>query len=746
MSENGSESLDEVVGVVLDVLFDNPDTGYAVLRLQVRGEERSVNATGTLYGMAVGARVRLFGRYHEHARFGRQLRVERHEEIRPSSRQGMVGYLASQFPGVGEKTAERIVDTFGDETYDVLDADPDRVLTVKGLGRKKAKELAKQWRERRGIREAATFLLGYGVKAAHVQRVFRHYGDDTVSLVKSNPFRLADEVRGIGFRTADRIAQSLGMPKDARDRSRAGLLFLMSEAGGRGHVLMPVEELVARAVALEITMPAARDGLADLIEQRELILCDDAPTEPSSSGAGRWSRRGPAVYLPRSFTDECAVAQILAEMVATRRALPDAEREIRKQEQRAQLALADGQRSALVDALSRRVSVITGGPGVGKTTIIRLLVDTLLAHGAEVSLAAPTGRAARRLADASGAEASTVHRLLHYDPILDAFLVDEGQPLEVDHLVVDECSMMDLGLAAALLRALPEEASLTLVGDADQLPSVGPGDFFRAICAAQGMPVNRLTEVFRQRDGSRIIGGAHAILHGAMPEFDPVGPGGELYFVERDDPDHVAELIRTLVVERIPAVYGLDPRRDVQVLTPMHKGAAGAENLNRILGLALNPDPPASVERAGKTWRVGDRVVQVKNDYKKNVFNGDQGTIADIDTRQSQCLIRFDGADITYPFEDLAMLLPAWAITVHRAQGGEHKAVVLALTRQHHPLLQRNLVYTAITRAKQLCVIVGNRGALQRAIDNEGTHDRYSWLEERLTRRIRELTGAEPRS
>ncbi|MBI4882293.1 MAG: ATP-dependent RecD-like DNA helicase [Planctomycetes bacterium] len=731
----------ELVGDVREVVFENAENGYAVIRLEVSGQPRPVTVTGALYGLHAGARVKVFGEFREHPRFGRQLVAKRHEEVLPRSHVGMVAFLASQFHGIGVKLAERIVERFGDQTYEILDHDPTLIGTIPGVGRKKAAAVAAQWESRKAIREAATFLQGYGVGPGQVARVFRHYGDATVALVKTNPYRLADEVRGIGFKTADKIAQSLGIPKDSPERARAAVLYLLGEAAGQGHLLLPMAELRGRALALEIEEEALSAALVALAGEELVVVENEAPASggrrvvPSEGVPGErgfWDRAGPAVYALANHRDEAAVAW----MLSWRGVHQDAEiglvERVRAAARRAGIELAPEQEEAVRRAFTSRLGVITGGPGVGKTTIIKLLVDLAEQRGDEVKLAAPTGRAAKRLSEATGRPASTIHRLLGFDPFTFEFFHGSENPISAGHLVLDECSMLDVPLAAALLRAVPEDCRLTLVGDADQLPSVGPGDFFRAVCASDAVPVSRLTRVFRQREGSHIVAGAHAVNRGEFPDFDPPGPGGEFYFVQQDSPEETAEMIRTLVVERMPQAYGLDPRLDIQVLTPMHKGAAGAENLNAVLGQALNPNPESQVVRGGRTLRTGDRVVQIRNDYEKNVFNGDQGFVVAADGEKGTLVVRIDDREVRYERDDLEMLLPAWATTVHRAQGGEYRAVVLALTGQHFPLLRRNLAYTAITRARALCVIVGSRRALALAIRNGSTSDRCSWLEERL--------------
>ena len=746
----------ELIGEVKDVVYESADSGYAVLRIQVRGDPLPVTVTGSLFGLGAGTRVKVVGAFKEHPRFGRQFAVERHEEVLPRSKGGMIAFLASQFEGIGERLAEKIVDRFGDQTYEVLDSDATRVGEIPGVGSKKAEAIAAQWHERTAVRDAITLLQGYGIGPGQAMRVFRYYGDATVALVKQNPYRLADDVAGIGFKTADKIAQGLGIPKDSPERARAAVLYLLNDAGGEGHLLLPKEEVKRRAQLLEVD-PLAIDGaISHLKEQRLAIVEDDAPDVPPAhdappsaeptlvredapaddrAGAALpWTRRGTAVYLPRAHVEECGVAALLARLASEPDRKHGLENHVNAAARRAEIALADEQEAAVKSALVKRVAVITGGPGTGKTTIVRVLTDILRKNRVITRLAAPTGRAAKRLAEATGLEATTIHRLLHWNPKTRRFTHDESTPLEVDHLVLDECSMIDVPLASAVLRALPESASLTLVGDADQLPSVGPGDFLRAAVECGVLPVTRLQRVYRQRDGSRIVAGAHAVNRGEFPSFDPfgAGPSGELFFVEKDDPHAAAELIRRLVVERIPQAYGLDSKLDVQVLTPMHKGAAGAENLNAILGAALNPNPPREVVRGGRSFHVGDRVVCIKNDYEKNVFNGDQGFVVEVDVATSRLRVEIDERPVTFGFEELDLLLPAWATTVHRAQGGEHKAVVVALMNQHFPLLRRNLVYTAMTRAKRLCVIVGSRRALEIAIKNDAENDRYSWLLERL--------------
>lgn len=737
---------EDLTGEVREVVYENEDNGYAVVRVDVRGFALPITATGMLYGMSEGTVVRLRGAFKEHPRFGRQFHVEFHEEVRPASRRGMIGYLASQFDGVGLGLAERIVEHFGDDTYEILDSDPSRVREVEGVGAKKAKKIAAAWNEKRAVRESATFLQGFGVTPSQVMRLYSQYGDATVALVKTNPYRLADEVRGIGFKTADKIAQAIGLPKDAPERARAAVMYLLLEATGQGHTLLPETELVRRGQLLEITEAALARAIEELGQEFAIRRVETAPSASRavvSNDPRAWDRAGPVLYDSRLFLEETFLAQTIAQGAFTEIAFDDALGRVARVAQANKIDLAPEQHTAIVRALTHQLSVITGGPGVGKTTIVRLLVQILLEEDVNVGLCAPTGRAAKRLSEATSRSAMTVHRLLKYDPMSDGFAHGEHLPLEVDHLIVDECSMLDLPLAASLIRALPPQARITLVGDADQLPSVGPGDFFRAICAVDGIDVTRLSRVFRQREGSRIVLGAHEVNRGRMPEFDASGSGGEFFFIERDDPDAIADMIRHVVVERIPAAYGFDPRRDVQVLTPMHRGSAGAENLNAVLGKALNPNPEAEITRGGKTLRVGDRVVQVKNDYKKNVYNGDQGFITAIDKGASALVAKLDDSDVPYGFDELAMLLPAWATTVHRAQGGEHKAVVIALSTQHFPLLKRNLLYTAITRARQLCVIVGSRRAIEIAAGNSASNDRYCWLEERLNAALADRSVAE---
>ncbi len=733
MAESEDKKVD-LVGEVRDILYESEESGFAVLRVDVTGLVLPLTVTGRLYGLSEGALLKMRGAYKEHPRFGRQFVVEWHEESRPSSRSGMIAYLSSFFEGVGGALAERIVDKFGDATYEILDADPNRVKEVEGIGKKKAKKIAALWNERRNVREASTFLQGFGISYSAVMKLFRQYGDATVALVRSNPFRLADEVKGIGFKTADKIAQAIGMSKDAPERARAAVLYLLGEASGQGHTLLPESEVYRRAEGLEIGESATRKAIDELVAVADVRRDETAPAIAKALVPEKgWDRSGPVLYTPEMYHAERFVAETIAQGAFEAIPFESARERVLGAAKTANLELAPEQEAAIVRALTHKLAVITGGPGVGKTTIVRLLVAGLLQDEVEVALCAPTGRAAKRLSEATGRSASTIHRLLKYDPTIDDFRVGTEEALDVDHIIVDECSMMDLPLAAALFRALPERARVTLVGDADQLPSVGPGDFFRAVCANEGIEATRLQRVFRQRDGSRIVEGAHEVNHGRMPSFDPPGAGGEMFFVERESPEQLADTIRQIVVERIPAAYGLDARNDVQVLTPMHKGSAGAENLNAVLGRALNPNPENEVSRSGRTLRVGDRIVQIKNDYKKNVYNGDQGFVTAIDKPSGTLIARLDDEEVTYEFEELGMLLPAWATTVHRAQGGEYKAVVIALHTQHFPLLKRNLLYTAITRARQLCVIVGNRRAIEIAAGNSATHDRFCWLEERLS-------------
>jgi exodeoxyribonuclease V alpha subunit len=607
--------------------------------------------------------------------------------------------------------------------FDVIEKTPRRLLEVDGIGATRLARITAGWADQKAIREIMVFLQSHGVGTARAVRIYKTYGVDAIPLVKADPYRLARDIRGIGFRTADQLAARLGIPKESMLRARAGISYALVEAVANGDCGLPQDDLLTLA--------------GKLLEIDGAILAEALRLEIASGGVVESTiedRR--AVFLPHLDRAEAAIAASIRDLSVGLPPWPviNAVKALTAAEARLGVRLAPGQRTAVATALGAKVAVITGGPGVGKTTIIRTILHSLADSGATALLAAPTGRAAKRLAESTGLEAKTIHRLLEFDPKEGGFLRSAELPLDCDLLVLDEVSMVDVPLMASVLKALPDHAALLLVGDVDQLPSVGPGQVLADLIDSGCLPVARLTEIFRQAASSRIITAAHSINRGAVPDLAPPAETSDFYFVEAADGEDAAAKIVKVVAERIPARFGLDPIRDVQVLCPMNRGSAGARALNAALQEALNPAKPGapSVERFGFTFRVGDKVMQTENNYDRDVFNGDLGFVAAIDQEEAELTIDFDGRAVAYPFGELDEVTPAFATTIHKSQGSEYPAVVVPILTQHYTMLARNLVYTGITRGKRLVIIVGQKKAIAMAVRNRRGRRRWSKLRERL--------------
>jgi exodeoxyribonuclease V alpha subunit len=706
-------------GDVDRLVYSGDETGYSVCRLAVPGKDDLVTVVGTLPAIQPGERLRLEGRWVNNPKYGLQFQVSRYTSLLPASANAIRRYLGSKLiKGIGPVLAGRMVDQFGEQTLDVIEQTPHRLTEVPGIGPSRITQIQKAWEAQREIREVMLYLQGHGVSSTYATRIYKAYGQDAIRTVQENPYRLAQDIRGIGFITADKIAQKIGIDPASPLRAQAALEHVLSELADEGHVFVPSQDLITAArQRLELSEERLREALVALRE------------------AGRVIPHEEAVYLPGLYHAERGIADRLLALQAAplkRRAF-DIEKAVQWSEERLGLTLTETQRQAIRLGVTEKVGVLTGGPGTGKTTILRAVLAILSVLKQRVVLAAPTGRAAKRLSEATGFPAKTLHRLLAFKPGENRFQHDLDNPLEADAVIVDEVSMLDTVLLYRLLQAIPRHASLLLVGDVDQLPSVGPGNVLRDILASQVVPAVVLSHIFRQAAASQIVEQAHRINQGLLPEAQQ-GQETDFYLVSVEDPERAAELIVRLCVERIPRKFGLEQLRDIQVLCPMNRGAVGATALNQRLQATLNPGG-SGVTRFGHIFRVGDRVLQTVNDYDKSVFNGDLGWVKAVDLEESSVIVAYDEGEVAYDFSELDELLPAYAMSVHRSQGSEFPAVVVPVLIQHYPMLQRNLLYTAVTRARKLAVVVGSRKALAIAVRNQEAGKRHTslrrWLEEK---------------
>ena len=699
-------------GQIDHVTFQNPENGYTIARLRPEGGGEPVTVVGTM-AVSAGETVEVEGTWDRHPTFGRQLKVDSCIPAYPATAEGIERYLGSGLiKGIGPVMAGRIVARFGKSSLEVIDARPRRLLEIEGLGEKRVRAIAEAWKEQRRIRDVMVFLQSHGVGTGHAVRIYQQYGDEAIHSVRQDPYRLQRDVRGIGFQTADRIAGDLGIARDAPERVRAGLRYLLEEAADEGHLFLPVEELASGAAELlEVDPGRFPEALSALREAGDVVV------------------DGQDCYPARLHRAERGVARALERLLTSPG--PPLEREAREGDA-GDGSLGKDQRWALEQVDAGKVLVVTGGPGTGKTTITRQIVGRLEASGLRVALCSPTGRAAKRLTEATGREARTIHRLLEFAPREGGFRRDDNLPLEAEAVIVDESSMIDIHLMNALLRAVPDAARVVLVGDADQLPSVGPGHVLGDIIDSGVVPVARLRRIYRQAGDNLIVANAHRINGGEWPRIDNRADSG-FYFVEEDDPARAAERLVDLVARRLPQGRDLDPMRQIQVLTPMYRGETGAVQLNRRLQERLNPGRKAHAI-GDRELREGDRVMQVRNNYDKGVFNGDLGRIGRLETgEESFAEVVFDDGGVQrYELAELDQLSMAYAISIHRSQGSEFPAVVLPLTTQHYPMLQRNLLYTAVTRARELFVLIGSQRALRRAIDNDRPARRNTNLASRL--------------
>ncbi|MFZ4696008.1 MAG: AAA family ATPase [Verrucomicrobiia bacterium] len=771
------EHLEQLQGSLERMVYSNEENHYTVAQLLPDNERKVVTIVGNLPAVQCGETLRLHGEWITHPQFGRQFKIARFESILPSTVTGLKKYLGSGLiRGIGPKFAERIVDFFGKETLTVIDQYSGRLKEVPGIGAERAGRIRIAWIEQKAVREIMIFLQSYGISPSQAAKIYKMYGDDSMKVVRDNPYQLARDIHGIGFRTADQIARNLGIPSDSAKRIQAGIVFQLEQFLAEGHTCYPFE-LLARAAS------------------EDLLGVDEGPVERHITqlihdGSLKLEASENLVFLSGIHHAECGLAERLLAIARSPVALPalQIEKALEWADQQSHITMSDAQREAIRAGVTSKLVVITGGPGVGKTTIVRSIVKILGYKKARIALCAPTGRAAKRLSESCSFFAQTIHRLLKYDPQDHGFVHGSDDPLEVDLVVVDETSMLDVPLAFHLFNAIPPTASVVLVGDVDQLPSVGPGNFLRDVIDSGIAPVIRLKQIFRQHHGSQIVVNAHRINEGKLPENSLATPmlatahdtgegddapietdeerppprpapapahtglntASDFHLLPADTPEAAIQRIVKLVSEEIPRAFKFDPVEDIQVMAPMHRGVCGVENLNRELQAALNPKRAEAkfqlhrdgvipeIERFGRLYRIGDKVMQIRNNYDKDVFNGDLGRVVAIDRDAAKLSVRVDERLVEYDFTDLDELLPAYAISIHKSQGSEYPVVVIPILTQHYVMLQRNLLYTAITRGKKLVIVVGTAKALSIAVRNDKTAQRYGMLKARLSERMKD--------
>ncbi len=725
-----------LTGQIEKITYTNPENGFTIARVKVTGKWDLVTVVGKLMAPTPGEVLKMEGEWAHHPKYGVQFKVVHCRSEVPASVHGIRKYLGSGLiKGLGPVMADRIVEKFGQDTLDIIENELERLFEVEGIGQKRLAMIKTAWQEQREIRDVMIFLQTHGVSSGYATKIFKHYGTRAIAVVKENPYRLASDIFGIGFITADRIAEKIGVVKNSQIRVEAGILYVLQELSDDGHVYYPYEHLVEKSRRiLTVEREPVVTAIATLAVNRQIII------EDLTQNLDDFKENHKAVYLAKFHACETLIADRLISLMRAPKAVREVkiERAVEWVQQQLTITLAKNQIKALKCALDEKVLVITGGPGTGKTTIINALLKILSRIGVKIMLAAPTGRAAKRLSETTGYDARTIHRTLEYSISKGGFQRDMHNPLECQLLVVDEASMIDTVLMHYLLKAIPVDATLVFVGDVNQLPSVGPGTVLKDMIASQTMPVVELNEIFRQAKESQIVINAHKINNGILPEFAVANSetlrDTDFYFIEQEDPEKVLEIILELTIKRIPRRFGFDPLEDIQVLTPMHRGDVGAGNLNHRLQEAVNPKG-TTIQRGERNFRLHDKVMQVRNNYDKEVFNGDIGKITRIYPDNQQIVISFDGRDLAYDFSELDEIVLAYAISVHKSQGSEYPAVIIPILTQHYILLQRNLIYTAVTRGRKLVVMVGTRKALAIGVRNNKTQHRFTRLENKLKQR-----------
>lgn len=723
---------EKVEGVVERVTFHNPDNGFSVLRVKAKGFSDLITVVGHVSSVSPGEHLTGWGEWVHNKEYGQQLKAVSISLIPPNTLEGIEKYLGSGFiKGIGPHFAEKLVKAFGEKIFEIIENEPKRLLDIEKIGQKRLQMIMSGWKDSRIVREIMVFLQSHGVSTSKAVRIYKTYGESAIEKVKANPYQLARDISGIGFKSADVIAGNLGIDKKSLVRARAGLSYVLYEKVNSGHCAYPRDQLIKDTeVLLEIDESILLDAL-ELELQEGTLIEDDIETFR-------------CLYPRPIYKIENGVAKLLADLKKgpTPWPFPDEfDKHLHQIEKNLQLNLAPLQKLAIHTALTNKICVITGGPGTGKSTLTKALVSYLEDEGVRLMLCSPTGRAAKRLTECTGVEAKTIHRMLSFDPSTRDFKHNQNNFLETDFVLIDEASMVDIQLANALLRAIPPHAALVIVGDIDQLPSVGPGQFLSDAIHSNTIPVITLSQIFRQAAESQIIQAAHRINEGHLPDLTP-HRHSDFFFIKKDTPEQVTETILDLVKHRLPSAYQYHPMRDIQVLSPMQRGTTGARNLNVELQKSLNGQPLRKIERFGYSFGIGDKIMIIENDYDKEVFNGDIGTISSIDIEEQMAILNIDGREIEFEFADLDIVQPAYAITIHKSQGSEYPVVIIPLVTQHYVMLQKNLVYTGVTRGKKLVILVGQVNALGIALKNAKKHKRWTKLSERLQALV--SSGSQP--
>lgn len=720
--------LADLQGQIERITYTNEENGYTVAKVKVYGQRDLVTVVGNLIAPVPGEMISMKGEWSNHPKYGEQFKIVSYKTTVPASVHGIEKYLGSGLiKGIGPIMAQRIVQRFDKATLDVIEKTIERLAEVEGIAEKRIGMIRKAWDEQKEIREVMVFLQTHGVSSGYATKIFKQYGDHSIEVVRGNPYRLATDIFGIGFLTADRIAEKLGFHKNSELRAEAGILYVLNQLSDEGHVYYPYDLLIEKCQEiLQVDREVIVTALG-LIHRENRVVIEDL------QGLEMLRENLKAVYLAKFHVSETGIAQRLKILIHSPKSIRNIRtgKAVEWVQKQLSITLAEKQIEAIQRAVENKVMVITGGPGTGKTTIINAILKIFSQLKVQILLAAPTGRAAKRMSETTGHEARTIHRMLEYSIQKGQFQKNDDHPLHCDLLIIDEASMIDTILMYHLLKAVPPGATFILVGDVNQLPSVGAGSVLKDVIGSGAVPVVELNEIFRQARESLIIVNAHKINRGVIPSLNPPGPTDDFYFIEQDDPEEVLRIILDLITSRVPRRFGLDSIDDIQVLSPMHKGTVGAGNLNVELQKALNPSEEG-VLRGNRNFKIHDKVMQIKNNYDKEVFNGDIGRITRIDLENQELIISFDGRDVPYDYSDLDEIVLAYAVSIHKSQGSEYPAVIIPLLTQHYVLLQRNLIYTGVTRGRKLVVLVGTRRALAVGVNNDKTQKRYTYLKYRL--------------